>query len=763
MIERFTIEVGGHTLAFETGKLAKQAHGSVQVTQGETSILVTACMADKAREGLDFLPLLVDYEERFYSAGKIPGGFIKREGRPSETATLTSRVIDRSIRSLFPGYIRNDIHVVATTLSVDQSNPPNILAINGASAALMLSGIPWGGPVGAVRIGRIGEELVVNPTEEMMKESTLDLVVSGHSGGVTMVEAGAKEVPENVLVDALELAQQEISRIVNLQLEMARSAGKPPVVLPEPATFPEIDSWVAAELSQDIIRAVQIHEKKPRGEAIDSAMARAKDALLEQYPGAEAYTESAVEGLVRKTMRSRVVVEGKRPDGRAMDEIRPITCEVGVLPRVHGSALFTRGETQALVTTTLGMVGEDDQLVDGLKHDEPSKRFMLHYNFPPFSVGEVRPMRGPGRREIGHGALAERAVRSLLPGAEAFPYAVRVVSDILESNGSSSMASVCGASLALMDAGVPVAKAVAGVAMGLIKEGDNVVVLSDIQGLEDHYGDMDFKVTGTKDGVTALQMDNKAGGITRGILESALEQARRGRLFILDKMETAISEPRIEVSSHAPRIYTITVALDKIRDIIGAGGKTIRSIVAQTGVKIDVEDDGRVFVASATQEAAEKALGIINDLVREVEAGEVFHGKVTRLMPFGAFVEILPGKEGLLHVSEISTTHIGKVDDVLSSGDNVLVLVKEIDDMGRTNLSRRRVLERRQEPELAEKFADAFLLEDEREARIKELPPSAPSDRNDRGSRGGRPGDRSSGDRRPHSGGPRPDRNRDRS
>ena len=763
MIERFTIEVGGHTLAFETGKLAKQAHGSVQVTQGETSILVTACMADKAREGLDFLPLLVDYEERFYSAGKIPGGFIKREGRPSETATLTSRVIDRSIRSLFPGYIRNDIHVVATTLSVDQSNPPNILAINGASAALMLSGIPWGGPVGAVRIGRIGEELVVNPTEEMMKESTLDLVVSGHSGGVTMVEAGAKEVPENVLVDALELAQQEISRIVNLQLEMARSAGKPPVVLPEPATFPEIDSWVAAELSQDIIRAVQIHEKKPRGEAIDSAMARAKDALLEQYPGAEAYTESAVEGLVRKTMRSRVVVEGKRPDGRAMDEIRPITCEVGVLPRVHGSALFTRGETQALVTTTLGMVGEDDQLVDGLKHDEPSKRFMLHYNFPPFSVREVRPMRGPGRREIGHGALAERAVRSLLPGAEAFPYAVRVVSDILESNGSSSMASVCGASLALMDAGVPVAKAVAGVAMGLIKEGDNVVVLSDIQGLEDHYGDMDFKVTGTKDGVTALQMDNKAGGITRGILESALEQARRGRLFILDKMETAISEPRIEVSSHAPRIYTITVALDKIRDIIGAGGKTIRSIVAQTGVKIDVEDDGRVFVASATQEAAEKALGIINDLVREVEAGEVFHGKVTRLMPFGAFVEILPGKEGLLHVSEISTTHIGKVDDVLSSGDNVLVLVKEIDDMGRTNLSRRRVLERRQEPELAEKFADAFLLEDEREARIKELPPSAPSDRNDRGSRGGRPGDRSSGDRRPHSGGPRPDRNRDRS
>lgn len=764
MIEKFTIEVGDHTLAFETGKLAKQANGSVQVTQGETSILVTACIAEKAREGLDFLPLLVDYEERFYSAGKIPGGFIKREGRPSETATLTSRVIDRSIRSLFPGYIRNDIHVVATTLSVDQSNPPNILAINGASVALMLAGIPWGGPVGAVRIGRIEGELVINPTEDMMKESTLDLVVSGHAGGVTMVEAGAKEVSENVLVDALELAQQEISRIVELQLEMAKSVGKPTIVLPEPPTFPEIDSWVAAELGQDILKAVQIHDKKPRGEAIDSAMGRAREALLDQHPGTESYIESAVEGLVKKTMRSRVVGEGKRADGRAMDEIRPITCEVGVLPRVHGSALFTRGETQALVTTTLGMVGEDDQLVDGLKHDEPSKRFMLHYNFPPFSVGEVRPMRGPGRREIGHGALAERAVRILLPGEEEFPYAVRVVSDILESNGSSSMASVCGASLALMDAGVPIAKPVAGVAMGLIKEGDNVVVLTDIQGLEDHYGDMDFKVTGTRDGVTALQMDNKAGGITRGILENALEQARRGRLFILDRMETAIFKPREEVSSHAPRIYTITVALDKIRDIIGAGGKTIRSIVAQTGVKIDVEDDGRVFVASPTKDAAEKALRIINDLVREVEAGEVFSGKVTRLMPFGAFVEILPGKEGLLHVSEISTTHIGKVDDVLSSGDNVLVLVKEIDDMGRVNLSRRRVLERRREPELAERFADAFLLEDEREARIKELPPSAPSsDRGDRNSRGGAP---RPGDRRPQSGPRRngsPDRNRDRS
>lgn len=766
MPERFIIEVGESSLIFETGKLAKQANGSVQVTMGETSILVTACIADKAREGLDFLPLLVDYEERFYSAGKIPGGFIKREGRPSETATLTARIIDRSIRSLFPGHLRNDIHVVATTLSVDQSNPPNILAINGASAALMLSGIPWAGPVGAVRIGLVDGELVVNPTEEMIKESSLDLVVSGHAGGITMVEAGARQIPEQVMVDALELAQREILGITEKIKEMAKTSGKPVMELPEPPSYPEIDSWISSELYDEIHAAVQIHDKKPRGEAIEASTGKAIEALLEKYPDAEPYIRSEVEDIVKKAMRALIVEEGKRADGRAMDEVRPISCEVGVLPRVHGSALFTRGETQALVTTTLGMVGEDDQLVDGLKHDEPSKRFMLHYNFPPFSVGEVRPMRGPGRREIGHGALAERAVRVLLPAEQDFPYAVRVVSDILESNGSSSMASVCGASLALMDAGVPVSRPVAGVAMGLIKEGEKVVVLTDIQGLEDHYGDMDFKVTGTREGITALQMDNKAGGITRTILESALDQARRGRLFILDKMESAITEPRIEVSSYAPRIYTVNVPLDKIRDIIGPGGKTIRNIVAQTGVKVDVEDDGRVFVASPTTEAAEKALAMINDLIREVAAGEIFSGKVTRLMAFGAFIEVLPGKEGLLHVSEISTTHVGKVDDVLSPGDSVLVIVKEIDDMGRINLSRRRVLEKKTDPEIAGKFADAFLLEDEREARIKALPPSP--ERGDRGSRGGAPrpgGDRPSGDRRPYNGPRRSgsgDRNRDR-
>ncbi len=769
MMETFNVEVGGRVMTFETGKLAKQANGAVRVTQGETSLLLTACISDKLREGIDFLPLLVDYEERFYSAGKIPGGFIKREGRPSETAILASRIIDRSIRSLFHDHTRNDIHIVATTLSVDQSTPPNILAINGASAALMLSGIPWKGPVGAVRVGRIDGRLVINPTEDLMKESTLDLVVSGHSGGITMVEAGAGEIPEDVMVDALEMAQQEIYALVQAQVEMAERAGKPPVKITEAETYPEIDSWIERELYGEIYQAVQIHEKKPRGEAIGIATDKALESLLEGFPEAESYIKSAVEDTVKRAMRSLIVDEGRRADGRAMDEVRPVTCEVGILPRVHGSALFTRGETQALVTTTLGMVGEDDQLVDGLKLDEPSKRFMLHYNFPPFSVGEVRPMRGPGRREIGHGALAERAVRGMLPGEEDFPYAVRVVSDILESNGSSSMASVCGASLSLMDAGVPVKKTVAGVAMGLIKEGDKVVVLTDIQGLEDHYGDMDFKVTGTKEGITALQMDNKAGGITRAILEKALDQARRGRLFILDKMDSVLAEPRENISAYAPRIYTLTVPLDKIRDIIGPGGKTIRNIVAQTGVKVDVEDDGRVFVASPTTEAAEKALDMINDLVRDVTAGEVFSGKVTRLMTFGAFVEVLPGKEGLLHVSEISTTHVGKVDDVLSPGDSVLVMVKEIDDMGRINLSRRRALERRGEPELAERFADAFVLEDAREERIKALPPSTDRDRGPRGGTsrpGSRPGgDRPSGDRRPH-GGPRRkdfgDRGRDR-
>ena len=497
MVQTFSIEVGGRTLSFETGRLAKQASGAVKVTYGETVLLVTACMTEKPREGLDFFPLLVDFEERFYSAGKIPGGFIKREGRPSETAILSARIIDRSIRSLFPDHMRNDVHVVATVLSVDQVNAPNIQAINAASMALTLSEIPWNGPVAALRVGCIDGKFVVNPTEEELLQSTLDLVLAGHMGGITMVEAGAKEVPESLMVDALEFGHEEIKRLVHFQLEAREKAGKPKVEIPAPVRMEALDEAIRKEYYGEIYEAVGIHAKGLRNEKIALIKQKAVEALEGEFPDSSRYICEVVEELVKKAMRSMTVDERRRADGRTMDQVRPISCEVGVLPRTHGSALFTRGETQALVTTTLGMMGEDEQVLDGLKIDEPSKRFMLHYNFPPYSVGEVRPMRGPGRREIGHGALAERAVRNLMPSEEEFPYIVRVVSDILESNGSSSMASVCGASLALMDAGVPIKRPVAGVAMGLIKEGDKVEILTDIQGLEDHYGDMDFKVTGT--------------------------------------------------------------------------------------------------------------------------------------------------------------------------------------------------------------------------------------------------------------------------
>jgi polyribonucleotide nucleotidyltransferase len=758
----FELEVAGRTLSFETGRVAKQANASVLARYGETVVLVTGVLADKAREGLDFFPLLVDYEERFYSAGKIPGGFIKREGRPSETAILSARVIDRSIRSLFADRIRNDVHVVATVLSVDQENPPSHLAVNAASAVLAISDIPWGGPIAAVRIGCIGGELRVNPTEQEMGESSLDLVVSGHRGGITMVEAGAQEVSESLLVDALELAQREIVRIVEFIDHMRAEIGKPKREFPEPLRIAEIDEWIGRELGEEIRAAVQIHAKQDRAAALAAVELRAKEHFAESHPDSGRYISGVVEEYVEKGLRSLILDEGKRADGRAMDELRPITCETGILPRTHGSALFTRGETQALVVTTLGMVGEDDQVLDGLKHDEPSKRFILHYNFPPYSVGEVRPMRGPGRREIGHGALAERALRPVIPTEADFPYVMRVVSDILESNGSSSMASVCGGSMSLMDAGVPIRKAVAGVAMGLIAEDGKFGILTDIQGLEDHYGDMDFKVTGTRDGVTALQMDNKAGGITREVLERALDQARRGRLQILDKMEAAIGAPRPEISPNAPRILTLQIDPEKIREVIGPGGKTIRSIVQQTGAKIDVEDDGRVYIAGLTDEAAQAAMKIIRDLTRDVEAGEIFLGRVTRGISFGFFVEVLPGKEGLLHASEISTHHIPRLEDAFKVGDTVLVMVREIDDMKRVNLTRRRVLERAEELAANPEFAEQVAVERERDERFAEMKgepgagrgPSGPRRDGPRSDRGDRP-DRGRGDRPPFRGGDR--------
>jgi polyribonucleotide nucleotidyltransferase len=749
MAETFSLEIGGKAVSFETGRMAKQANASILAQCGETVVLVTSVMSDKPREGLDFFPLLADYEERFYSAGKIPGGFIKREGRPSESAVLSARVIDRSIRSLFPEHMRYDVHVVSTVLSVDQIIAPNILSINAVSAALAISDIPWNGPIGAVKIGFVDGSFVVNPTENEMLESTLDLAVAGHRGGITMVEAGALEVPESLLIDALELAQGEINKIVDFIQGMREKIGKEKLSIPDPVRIAEVDDWVNANLWNDIYSAIQIHGKAERSAALSAISQRAAEHFAESHPDSKAYITGLMDELTKKGVRKLILDDKRRADGRAMDELRRISCEVGVLPRTHGSALFTRGETQSLSVTTLGMVGTDDQLLDGLKWDEPAKRFILHYNFPPYSVGEVRPMRGPGRREIGHGALAERALRVMMPSEEEFPYVVRMVSDILESNGSSSMASVCGGSLSMMDAGVPLKKPVAGIAMGLIADDGKFGILTDIQGLEDHYGDMDFKVAGTKDGVTALQMDNKAGGITRSILEQALGQAQSARLRILDIMSGALDSARDEISPNAPRILTLSIDPEKIRDVIGPGGKIIRSIVAQTGAKIDVGDDGRVFISAMESDSAHAAMKIINDLTREVKAGEFFVGKVTRMINFGAFVEILPGKEGLLHVSEISVNHIPKIDDAFSVGDDVLVMVKEIDDMNRINLSRRRALDQKAAVTADPALSHQLPKELEREERYSAFPKGESAPRRDSRPGGDRPRNGYRSDRRP--------------
>ena len=744
----YELDFYGKKLSFEIGRVAKQANAAVLARHGDTVILVTTVLAEKAREGLDFFPLLVDYEERYYAAGKVPGGFIKREGRPSESAILSGRMIDRSIRSLFPEWMRHDVHVVATVMSVDQKNPANILGINGASLALAISDIPWNGPIGAVRIGCIDGKLVVNPDEKDLPNSTLDLTVAGHRGGITMVEAGAKEVSEELLVDAMELANEAIGKIMDFIDEVVAEIGKPKAQLPAPEVIEEIDNWMRDNLTDEIYAAVQINQKQPRGAAIAAAQQKAEDFFAESYPDSAKYIATIMDEMVKKAVRRLLLVDKKRADGRAMDELRPITCEVDILPMTHGSALFTRGETQSLGVTTLGMMGTDDQVMDGLKLDEPSKRFILHYNFPPYSVGEVRPMRGPGRREIGHGALAERALRAVFPEEESFPYVVRQVSDILESNGSSSMASVCSGSLAMMAAGVPVKKAVAGIAMGLIADNGQVCILTDIQGLEDHYGDMDFKVAGTRDGVTALQMDNKAGGITREILTQALAQAKKGRYQILDIMDSVISEPRPELAPTAPKIVTFNIDPEKIRDVIGSGGKTIRGIVQQTGAKIDVEDSGKVSVAAVNEESAAMAVKIIKDLVREVEAGETFVGTVTRMLTFGVFIEVLPGKEGLLHVSEISNYRVPSVEDAFEIGEKVLVTVKEIDDMHRVNLSRKKLLDKLDELALEPEFRDQIPVEKAREERYSQFPRGGERREGGRGDRGGRDRDRDRGERR---------------
>ena len=692
MKQTATIELaGGKTLHLETGHLAKQAHGSVVARLGDNVVLGTASAAPEPRVGIDFFPLTVDYREYTYAGGRIPGGFIKREGRPSEREILTSRQIDRPIRPLFPEGYRNETQVIALVLSADTENDPDVLAINSASAALAVSDIPFLGPVGAIRVGYINGEFVVNPTYTENRESLLNIMVVGTAEGIVMIESGAKEVSEDTVVEAIEFAHTEIKKIVAGIVDLASRGGKKKREVEAPqfdeTYYNELKKKIGAELTDALDT-----KKHPKLESYD-LVKQIKDKLKAELPEddeeAAAKLSHYYETLRERIFREQVTKNRRRPDGRQFDEIRSIWIEVGVLPRTHGSAIFTRGETQALVTTTLG-TPDDMQRIE-MFEGETKKRFMLHYNFPPFSVGEVGRMTGVGRREVGHGALAERAISAVLPTEENWPYAIRVVSDILESNGSSSMASVCGASLSLMDAGVPLNASVAGVAMGLVKEESSYAILTDIAGAEDHYGDMDFKVAGTRKGITALQMDIKVTGITSQIMREALEQARHGRLFILEKMEGTIGGHREKISAFAPRIYTLHIPVDKIRDLIGPGGKTIRSIIDQTGVKIDVDDTGRVNVASSDEASASKAIQMINDLTAVPEVGKTYLGKVVRLAEFGAFVEIIPGTDGLLHISEIAEHRVREVKDELKEGDQVLVKVLGIEG-NRIKLSRKAIL-----------------------------------------------------------------------
>src|SRR5215468_10802282 len=682
---------GGKTLTFETGKIAKQAHGSAVVRSVDNVVLATAVANAEPREGVDFFPLTVDYREYTYAGGRFPGGFIKREGRMSEKEVLTSRQIDRPIRPMFAEGFKNETQVIAFVLSADAENDPDVCGINAASAALHVSDIPFLGPIGAVRVGLINGQFIVNPTYSEMRESLLNIMVVGTSEGIVMIESGAKEVKEETVVDAIEFGHTEIKKICKAINELRDKAGKPKRVVQPPEFDQTYYDQLKVKIGGELTDALDT-KKHPKLESyglVDSIKKRLEDEIPEEDEDAKKKLSHYYETLRERIFREQVTKQRRRPDGRAFDEIRAIWIEAGVLPRTHGSAIFTRGETQALVTTTLG-TSDDMQRLEGFE-GEAKKRFILHYNFPPFSVGEVAFLRGAGRREIGHGALAERALSAVLPSETDWPYAMRVVSDILESNGSSSMATVCGGSLSMMDAGVPLKASVAGVAMGLVKEGEQYAILTDIAGAEDHYGDMDFKVAGTRDGITALQMDIKVMGITPQIMREALEQARRGRLFILDKMNEMMPEPRTTISEFAPRFYTVQIPVDKIRDLIGPGGKVIRGIIEATGVKIDVDDSGRVNVSSSDQEAAGKALKMINDITATAEVGKTYLGKVTRLADFGAFVEIIPGTDGLLHISEVAEHRIKDVRDELNEGDQVLVKVLAVEG-NRIRLSRKAIL-----------------------------------------------------------------------
>jgi polyribonucleotide nucleotidyltransferase len=764
MTHEVTVDLaGGKRISFETGKLARQAHGAVVVRMGDNVVLATATANPDPREGIDFFPLTVDYREYTYAGGRIPGGFIKREGRPSEREILTSRQIDRPVRPLFPERFRCETQVIAFVLSADTENDPDVAGINGASAALTISDIPFNGPIGAVRVGLVSGQFIINPTYSEMRDSLINIMVVGTADGIVMIESGAKEVKEETVVDAIEFAHTEIKKICASINDLRKKAGKPK----REVTAPEFDEHyyndLKSRIGADLTDRLDT-EKHPKAESYTLVRELKKvlvAALPEEDEAAQSKVKTYYEILRERIFREAVINQKRRPDGRAFDQIRAISIEVGVLPRTHGSAIFTRGETQALVTTTLG-TSDDMQRLEVFE-GEAKKRFMLHYNFPPFSVGEVAFLRGAGRREIGHGALAERSVSAVLPPEDKWPYAMRVVSDILESNGSSSMATVCGASLSLMDAGVPLKAPVAGVAMGLVKEGEKYAILTDIAGAEDHYGDMDFKVAGTRDGITALQMDIKVGGITAQIMREALAQAQRARMFLLDKMNEALSTGREKVSAFAPRIYTLQIPVDKIRDVIGPGGKMIRSIIEQTGVKIDVEDSGKINVASNDEASAAKALQIIGDLTATAEVGKTYLGKVSRLADFGAFVEILPGLDGLLHISEVAEHRIKDVRDELKEGDQVLVKVLAVEG-NRIRLSRKAILKEQRAkmgggeaaPETA---AAAITIEgggdfpDEPEPNFNRDASQAGSgdrpDRGpDRGGRGGRPGGGGGGGRR---------------
>ncbi|MGN9164080.1 polyribonucleotide nucleotidyltransferase [Tissierellaceae bacterium HCP3S3_D8] len=672
------------------GKVAEQANGECIIQYGDTVVLVTATSSKEPREGIDFFPLSVDYEEKLYSVGKIPGGFIKREGRPSEKAILTSRLIDRPIRPLFPDGYRNDVQVIATVLSVDQDYSPEITAMIGSSIALSTSDIPFDGPTGSVMVGLIDGKFIINPNSEERERSEIHLTVSGTRDAIMMVEASANEVPEATMLEAILFAHEEIKNICEFIDKIVLEVGKDKQDFEVYRPDEELEKKVVEYGTDKLVEAINTVEKQEREDNIERVTKEIIENFIEEYPDNEKDILNIVDDIVRREVRRLIIEEGRRPDNRKLEEIRPITTEVGLLPRTHGSGLFTRGQTQVLTITTLGATS-DVQIIDGLGEEE-SKRYMHHYNFPPYSVGDTRPLRGPGRREIGHGALAEKALEPVIPSEEKFPYTIRLVSEVLSSNGSSSQASVCGSTLSLLDAGVPIKAPVAGIAMGLIKSEDKVAILTDILGMEDHLGDMDFKVAGTETGITAIQMDIKIAGIGKSILEEALERARIGRLFILGKMAETISVPREELSPYAPKIITMNIDPEKIRDVIGPGGKVINKIIDETGVKIDIDDNGFISIAADNVASGNRAMEIIKNIVKEVEVGEIYLGKVTKITNFGAFIEVLNGKEGLLHISNISRERINKVEDVLKVGEEVLVKVMEIDNQGRINLSRKVLL-----------------------------------------------------------------------